>query len=377
MLPGGLDPLYRAVLAASHRLDTRVEIWSQGVRIDDYGPGGLPLTGGAVVANLASRVVRTVSLSTTERYFPDSVDVGLLLPWDNYLKIFQSVGSYGGPTYEWCVYYGRILTCALSDDGGVAVTSSDRANDVATSFFQRPQQSQEGSLIGAQLKVLISDALTDATFGAFDPIWVTTPNLVWQNDRAGACDQLGSAANAYWYPLANGDFVLRTIPWTTGGDPLLTLDDGPTGTLSGWTVAYSRDGVSDTVTVIGELADGSDPVYATASDLDPTSPTYVNGAFGVKGRQILVQTATSQGQVQSLAAGYLRQDRALTDTWAATVVVDPALELGDPLLLSAMDGTRRSSVQVVSGYTLPLTGNALMSVAFRAQTPGAVLNESA
>jgi hypothetical protein len=363
--------MYRSMLAGPHQFNTRIEVWALGARIDTYGTAGVPVLTGSISASLTSRVARTVSFTTYQDLFPADPS-GLLAPFGNYLKIFQGVEGYGGPGYEWQTFYGRIDTCSMDQAGQVTVTAVDRAGDVADSYFGRPYKSQTGTVVTAQFKTLVSDAIPDATFGTFDPIYYLTPNLVWQNDRASACDDLSAAGHAWWYPLANGDFVMRFVPWTVEQTPLLTFTDGDGGTMAAWTVAYSRQNVYNQVTVVGELADGSTPVFATASDNDPASPTYINGKFGLKGQLQQVQTAVSQGQALSLAEQYLRQVTGITDTWTVTIMADPSIELGDAFNFATTAPVRNSSVQVTAGFQMPLDGGSLMSMTMRALSPGSL-----
>lgn len=373
MLTGGSDGLYRALLAGPHKPTTRVEVWSEGVRVDDYGDPGVPITSGSVQATLVSRVARTVQLTLTPDLFPDGPG-DLLYPDGNYLKIFKGVYGYGGPSYEWQVFYGRINSSVLNSSGSFVLNAVDLAGDVAGALFPVPRKSNIDQFVTTQFIELIKEALADATFGTFDTTYARTPNLLWQVDRSAACDQLATAANMYWYTLADGSFVMRTIAWDTDAPSLLTLTDASGGTLVNWAYGFNRAGVYNNIYVVGERADGSTPVYGSASDGDPTSPTYIGGKFGVQSQQVNVQTVSSASQAQQVARSYLRQSRALTQTWTVNCIPDASLELGDALTLVGhlpSGVARTSSTQVISGYTLPLTGaDGTMNISFRAQQPG-------
>jgi len=372
MLSGGLDGLYRSFLAGPHKPTCRVEVWAQGVRIDTYGDAGVPLVSGSVQATLVSRVARTASLNFTPSLFPNG-PADLLYPAGNYLKIFKGVDGFGGPSYEWQVFYGRIDTVRLNSAGDVILTAVDLAGDVADALFATPRQSNVDQFVTTQFIELIKQAIPDATFGVFDTTYARTPNLVWQVDRSAACDQLANAAGMYWYPLANGDFVMRFVAEDTETPSILTLTDGSGGTVSAWSYGFSRAGVFNSIFVVGERTDGSTPVYGSASDGDPTSPTYVGGKFGVKSQQISIQTVTSPSQAQQVARSYLHQTRGLTQTWSISCIPDASLELGDALTIVGTEPagtTRTSSVQIVSDFSLPLTGvDGNMTINFRARQP--------
>lgn len=375
MLVGGLDGLYRDFLAGPHKPTSRVEVWAQGERIDDFGDEGVPLVGGTVDATLTSRVARTASLNFPLDLFPDDPS-DLLYPAGNYLKIFCGVDGYGGPSYEWPVFYGRINTAALTSQGDFSLNALDLAGDIADAQFPTPRQSNVDQPVTTQFVELVKQAIPDAAFGTFDTTYARTPNLVWQVDRSAACDQLATAANMFWYPLAGGEFVMRTIAWDTDSPSLLTLTDGDGGTLATWNYGYTRAGVFNNIYVVGERTDGSTPVYGSASDGDPASPTYVGGKYGVKSQQVSVQAVSSSSQAQQVARSYLRQARALTQTWSVTCVADASLELGDAMTLVGHEPSgkvRTSTVQVISSFTIPLTsGDGNMSISFRAQQPGGI-----
>jgi hypothetical protein len=369
MLAGGTDLLYRSILGGPHRIITRVEVWSGETRIDPYGDKGVPIGGGSVSANLNSRVARTLSISVPRGLFPADPS-GLLAPFGNYFKVYSGVDNPGGGNYVWPVFVGRINDITMDETGAVSVTAIDRAGDVQDSYFGRPYQSHKDEPIDDQFRELVLDAVPDATFGSFDEAgFNTTPNLIWNADRASACDDLANSSNLFWYPLADGSFVLRQVAWTRNSTPVWTYTTvAGSGSLLAWSIKYSRTNVWNQITVVGELADGTTPVYALVQDNDPTSPTYANGPFGQKGQYYSVQTARTQGQALTLAYAYLRQQKSLTELWTAQMIPDASLELGDAILIQTPD--RLSSIQVVSGFTLSLDSKDTMNVTLQAQQPG-------
>jgi hypothetical protein len=374
-LPGGTDQFYRRILAGPHKVLTRVEVWNPllNVRIDDFGDAGVPFGQGSISATLTSRVARVCSLSFDRSLYPADPS-GLLAPFGNYLKVYSGVSGYA--QYMWLVFVGRINDVSVSDAGTMSLTAVDRAGDIQDAYFGHPFQSETGTLVSQQFKTLIKGALPDATFGVFDPSAnITTPNLIWENDRASAADSLANLGNMFWYPLANGDFVMRQVAWTKFSDPLLSFKDGEGGTLLNWSSNYSRTNVANSIIVSGELVDGSTPVYGTAQDINPTSPTYIYGKYGVKTQFISAQGTLTAGAATTLANAYLRQAKALTDQWTMQIPSDPSLELGDPLIVIGSMGNgklRISSTQNVSAFTLSLDSRDTMNVTLRAQVPGSV-----
>jgi hypothetical protein len=364
MLSPGLDPLYRSILATNPRPVHRVEVWRSGVRIDEYGSDGVPILTGSVSATLNSRVTRQASVQVHEDLFPvDETD--LLYPNGNEFRIYAGVAGVGGPDYMFQVFRGKIQNTTLADN--VTVRASDRAEELVSNNFLVPRNSTFDAPVFDEFVTLVSDGLSDATFGDSDSFYEAVPKLTWENDRAAALDQLANGSRAFWYALANGDFVMRRVPWSVESTPVITYTDKEGGTITQASIDLSREGVINVVTVVGERSDGTIPVSATVSDDEPTSPTFIEGPFGRKGLLIKAQTVTTPAQAIQVAEDNLLRRRTLTQSWATTLIFDPALELGDTALLQARG---RESVQVAASFSFALNGSPEMNVSWRAQTPG-------
>ncbi len=369
MLPGGTDLAYRALLAGPYHPTTRIEVWRQGVRIDPFGNEGLPFFDGNITATLVSQVTRQLSLNTDGSMYP-RIPTDLLAPYGNELRVFQGIKPGAGVPYEWPTFRGRINEVELDTDGSMSLGALDRAADINDAGFSVPENSTVGATISLEFARIVTEGVPDATFGTFDVLISTTPQLTWEEDRGAACDDLASAASAYWYALSDGSYVLRRVPWAIPQIPVIELSDGPGGTLSTAIPRRSRENVFNVVTVVGERADGTPPVFATVSDSDVTSPTYTGGAFGVKSKLVRAQGASTSSQALTLARTSLLQARSLTQAWNVSTTADPALELGDAVTINARD--LPPEVQVVSSFTLPLTGASPMGITFRALQPGLV-----
>jgi Domain of unknown function (DUF5047) len=365
MLSGGTDGLYRAMLAGPHKPTARIEVWSQGVRLDEFGDEGVPFFSGGISATLNSQVTRQLSFTCSESLWPVDDD-GLLAPYGNEIYVFQGVRSGSTIPYEWQTFRGRINRARLSETGPLEINCVDRAGDVNDAGFLVPQNSTTTLSLISQFKLLVTDGVPDATFGTFDAIQGMTPVLSWESDRGGACDDLAEAGSALWYALANGDYVMRFVPWTVPQTALLTLSDGAGGSLFTAAPERSRDEVFNTVTSSGERTDGTAPVFAFAADNDPTSPTFVGGKFGIKSTRLSVPAAQTQDQAQLAANTALRQASSLTVSWQLTMPGDPSMELGDTFIINARN--LPLDTQVVESFSLPLLAGP-MSVSLRALQP--------
>lgn len=361
MLPGGLDPMYRASLGSSHTPFLLVEI------LDGFGNlllANPTYLAGAVSATLNSRVARTCTITFDESFYPYEPE-DLLAPYGNMIRATRGVEYADGSRFAWTVFVGRIQNVELGPDGTCTVQAADFAADVLEAKFLVPENSQAGTQVPAEVSRLISDAFPQATFGVSDSFTTPVQALTWQLDRGQALDELGASVGAFWYPLADGDFVLRRYAWTVPADPVVSIFDGEGGIVMSSTASRSRDDVYNSLTVTGERLSGDEPVYATAQDANPLSPTFIGGGFGRRHFMMRLQTPASQSSAQGAAQDNLRRLTALVDAWSWDQTVDAALELGDVVSLNVRG--KSDIIQVVSGFDLPLDLSSPMRVRARSQ----------
>lgn len=373
---GGLDAQYRDALTRPHTVYNRVDVLA---RDGSVLHSDLPFIDGSVRATLNSRVARVLSLTVDRSWFPlqsnGSVDTGgLLTPFGNRLRAYRGIQYGDGSVASFPVFYGRIEQVQMTRSGSVALSANDLAADVVDAQFEVPQGSVTTNSISTEFRRLVREALPDATFGTSDLTAMLIPPLAWEADRAQALDDMSATASMLWYPLADGAFVQRLTPWTKPGRTAdVTISDG-TGAAAGannaladWTITVSRSGVYNSVVFASERQDGTLPVHAIVRDLFVDSPTYYLGNFGKKPLLIQNQSALTQSQCLSAAQSLLRGATAITQTWDPAVIVpDASLELGDMIDMRA-EGA--ASLQVISGFTLPLRETGDMSLSLRAYAP--------
>jgi len=373
---GGLDAQYRDALARPHTAFNRVDVLD---RQGNVLQADLPFVDGSVRATLSSRVARTLSLSVDRSWFPllsnGSIDTGgLLTPFGNRLRASRGIIYGDGSQATFPVFYGRLEQVQMGRNGQVSLSASDLAADVVDAQFETPQSSIPANTISTEFRRLVQDALGDATFGTSDLTGVKIPPLAWQSDRAQALDDMSATVAMLWYPLADGSFVQRYVPWTKPGQVAqVTLSDGTNAApgvnnaVADWTITVSRTGVYNSVVFASERQDGTPPVFATVRDVSVVSPTFYLGNFGRKPLLIQNQAALSQSQCLQAAQSALKAATAITQTWdPVSIVPDASLELGD---LIAMNAEGAASTQVIVGYTLPLRETGDMSLSLRAYAP--------
>jgi hypothetical protein len=379
------NPLYRQALGAAHNAYSRVEVWRSGSLVQELSLTSSPTISslanvargapvflkGNVRATLASRVTRVLTMDVPDWLFPWSA-TDLLAPYGNELRAYRGIRYGSGEVDEFPIFRGPITDATPSGGGLVSVTAGDRAWQVVKSGFSAPTVANVGSLVTTEYRRLVLDAVPDATFGTFDAITTTVPALSYDYDRGAALDGLATAAGAYWYPLADGSFVLRLVPWSipiAGGKLLLTNQAG--GSLLSARPKRTSGSVYSRITVSNEPTDGAPPFHATVDDLDPTSPTYSLGPYGVQALQFRITGAATQASCRTAASALLARSKSLTQSWSLVITPDGSIELGDALDVEYVDtsGILRPAVQLVAGFTIPLEVDGTMSVDARDPLP--------
>lgn len=366
MLAGGLDPMYRAALSTSHVPYLLVEVLSGSNQVLLSDPVYLS---GSVSATLTSRVARTCTISFDSSFYPFEAD-GLLAPYGNKIRVTRGVQFSDGSRFAWVVFVGRIQSTELDSSGTCRVQAADTSADVIENRFLNPANSQVGNTVLNEVRRLISDAVPTAVFGDSDAFITPVPALAWQLERGQALDELTTSVGAFWYALADGSFVVRRYAWTVPAVPVVTYADGDGGSVVSYSASRSRQDVYNSITVTGERLNGDEPVYATAQDTNPVSPTLYGDGFGRRHQLLRLQTPASFETASGAAFDNLKRLTALVDAWSWDMTVDAALELGDTIRLNVAG--RSDIIQVVSGFNLPLDLSAPMRVEGRSLILGAL-----
>lgn len=374
MLAEGLDPMYRAALATSHQpyllvevLDGQQDVIAE-LPLEGEPEGGLCYLSGSVSATLTSRISRRCSITVPEFMYPFQPD-GLLAPYGNMLRAWRGIQFADGGFFRWPVFVGRIQETSLGSNGTCTVQAADFAADVLESRFVRPENSVPANTATTEVQRLISDGFSQAVFGPMQAFSAPVRARTWQVDRGQALDEIATSVGAFWYPLADGTFTLRSYPWTVFSEPVITYSDSaPGAVIEAAEASRSRADVYNSLTVTGERLNGDAAVYALAQDTTATSPTYINGNFGVRHQLLRLQTPGTLGAAQGAATDNLRRLIALNDTWSWQMPVDAALELGDTVGLDVYGQT--GIIQVVSGMQIPLDLSGPMNVSARSRVAG-------
>lgn len=349
---------YRATLPYPHKRYTTMQVYQEGVQVADISD--LTFSAGSVRASLTSRVTRSASLTFSDADFPGDVNA-ILSPYASVIQINTGIQYPNGLWEVFPVFRGRVYEPQRDADGTVTVRADDRAADVIAFRFEAPQNTAAGATVLDEIERLILQAVPEATFGTHDVTDTDVPELTWEEDRGQALDDLAEVLQGRWYELGDGSFVVRLYPYSLG-TVVSNISDGPAGLVSTATRALTRDGVANSVTVVAERIDGTDPIRVTARNLDITSPTMFGDRYGRVSQIIKIQTPLTSAAAQELATQQLSAVSALSEQWSVSMVPDATLEPGDTVRLSYRG---QSADQVIDAITYPLTTDGLMTLATR------------
>lgn len=341
-----------AALSQDHEMVVQVNVFNKaGLRATD-----IPIEGGTINASLLSDVCRSGSFMVTSRL----TDAGLLDPRQDRVQILT--GARGFPLIP--IFTGRVMDTSAPSGGLVQVQVEDYGRDVVDARFEQPWQSDITSGIPQEIRRLIQDVDPGFSVDLRGAIPGPTPDVVWDEDRAGAVDELAAATNTIWQSDRVGGFVVYPNPYglTTVPQWRLTLRTGPGGTLGSLVKNVTRDKIYNSITVLVERSDGGRPVRVTVRDSTPGSPFFWGGEFGKVNRVVRLQTAQGLSEVGLLAQRLLSQSLSLYQSWRLTTPHFPLLDPGDVI---GVNDEGNLSVQVVESISYPLEAISSASFATR------------
>lgn len=146
-----------------------------------------------------------------------------------------------------------------------------------------------------------------------------------------------------------GTVIGRPVPDPTKQNPVMTLTDLAPSGMKGAKRTFSREGIFSAFETVGTGSTTSTtttkygvrttaksvPIYAVAADLNPASPTYALGPFGVVTQVTRDTSVTSQEQGNAMSAGLLAKQQGAMETVSIDAVPNPALEIDDVVQVTA------------------------------------------
>jgi hypothetical protein len=139
--------------------------------------------------------------------------------------------------------------------------------------------------------------------------------------------------------------------WTVSG---ASVDDG---TMISGSRGITREGVYNSVYVIGQSATNGPPPTAHVFNVNPNSKTNRNGPFRKMGKRIEDSTLTNAWKCQQLASKTLYELTRLSRSASFSCVPNPLLEVGDIVLLEYPSGDKEPAL--LESFSFPLGGGAM------------------
>jgi hypothetical protein len=365
---------FQAAVISSHTANTRVEAWFGGARLDPYAGArpdlALDLMDGAVTVDSTASVRRTYSATfAMQDWYPRPYDyAGIFSPYGTQHRVWRGVVYPDGST-EW-VQLGVFRLDAVTTNveaGTVQVTGSDLSKMIQDARFLQPTASVPSNRIPVEIARLVRGAL-GSTYPMRDLTSATTltPAATWDRDRWQACQDLALAVGAEVVFAPDGQALIRRVPTITNAVSwtLDVADVVVTGDR-----AVDRSQTYNTVVATGERTDNVPPVRAVAQDLNPNSPTYVAGPYGVVPAFYSSPLLTTVSMAQAAADTRLSRTRGMARQLSFECVPNPAADAGDVLRVIFPDGSQE--VHLVDTLQVPLHPSGTMRVSTRSSAePG-------
>jgi hypothetical protein len=316
-----LTDAQQEVLLGSHRMTSTATV----IRGDE-NLGTIPVIAGYVTATLSTRGGRDAFFTTTRSV----LDRGLLNPLTDQVVLRTGVRDFLDIT----LFTGRVDTVSFEENGLVQVQLLSVGGEAIRDDFIVPWAASHSSAaveIAAILQAADPSWGVDITRASAVPL---TGQQVWEYDRGQALDQIASGANLIWQPDRYGSFVVYDNPYLIGPSlatqSVITFVDGQDGALVQVNDSRTRQGVYNSITVVMERTNNTEPVRVTVQDTNILSATYFGGPFGRQNK--VVKNPTTEDPL-ALAGRLLRQSLALRRSWTIRVPHAPILDPGDVFVL--------------------------------------------
>jgi len=322
----------------------------------------VPVSRGRIVASVSQdtqeRLTLTVPRWDGRDWLPGDDPSHPLARFGQELQVTIRVGSpAAGET--WDVRVGRFLVTDWEEDGGVVqVTGDGLLRRVADGKLTSPSSPPSGSTLKSEARRLLPAGVS----AGFDDDLVDRAcprGMAWSSDRLEALREIADAWPARLRTDEWGQ-VRFSRPLPDVPVPVLTLQEGPSGTVVSAPRSDTRDGSYNEV-VARSSASASNDVQAVARLT--SGPMAARPPYGTVTREWSSPLLGSRDQAQAAAETMLRTAVRPTRVRTATHVPDPRITLDDPVEVRTGELVERAGVLVpadrewgyVVGYDLPLT----------------------
>jgi hypothetical protein len=311
-----------------------------------------PLISGSVTCSRKSNTRRTL---TAEVIIPleEAGPTSIINSTNCRVQVWQGI-EFAGGVERVPIGVFRVNSSSQTDEGAFSITGASLEIAVIEDRFLQPYQPAYGRLATQEIAGLIQQSTNGATvINRTTSDYKVRKTSPWERERWDAIQDLAEAIVADVYCGPDGNFYITDTPSLMYSPVVWVVDEGPRGVLIGISNDEDRSGAYNAVVAAGSSSDSSVPaVSAVAYDLDPMSPTYWNGGFGHVPKFYTSQFLYTVAQCQAVADGQLITSRGQNKTMKFTAVPNPALEPGDVVMVSRLDGSYER--HILEGFTIPL-----------------------
>lgn len=242
-----------------------------------------------------------------------------------------------------------------SSPGVIALEGTDRWTRVKDARFPTPVQTS-GNTVDAITSLLVGadsriEVIVDAGVGSG-----THRASVWERDRDEAVVKLAQSigATVFFDPMGRAHISpLASLE----RPPYWQVSAGRGGVRLGRSRGISREKTYNGVSVTGDPGNGAAPVYGSAYDLNPSSPTRWGGPFAKRTRFYTSSLVSTTAQANATAASMLASVLGVTRTLNLRTLAHPGLDAMDVIEAEVSPGMYRR--YLAGAFTLPLGLGAL------------------
>lgn len=369
---------YKKAVRGAHTVRTQVDLLRDG----KVTHRNIPFIDGQVELSASKVTRRSLSLTLPPK-FKDGPDSELFTaPYDSNhplahygqaIRVRKGIEFPGG-SVEW-VPLGifRIdahRDASLLNSAAVQIEGVSYESYVQDARFLKPRSVSAHSTLGL-IRDLIREALPGVEVRSATTYDRRVPRTTFERDRWQAIDTLAASIGCVVYCDGEGRFVI-TDASTADDQPVWTFKPGPGGTLVSAGSQSSRSGVYNAVVVTNDNAvTDVDPVFAVATDDNPSSPTQYgdpeDGCFGMVPMFMAIPTLTTQAQGMRAARANLAKHLGASETFSLTSVPFDPLEAGDLVTIQRDPQNRPDDIRVhiLDNIQIPLVAGGEFRVTTR------------
>jgi len=272
-----------------------------------------------------------------------------------------SAGGGSGITSTGGGQYGSGISLKLS---GV-----DPSRAISRNVWEQPFFIPSGLTYDVAVTQMVQNRLPSQTAFSVVTTTQTTPLLIYGIQQGGDpwkdIRELAQAIGYEAYFDPSGVFVFRPVPDPTLGVSVWEFNDAANLTVVEAKRSLADDDTYNYVVVRGESTSTTNPVSGFAFDNDPSSRTYVGGAFGTRSVVLTMQSIITNAQATQAAQAYLLNSLGAAETVTITCVPVPFLEPGDIITINIGD-VKADGKYLINAITTPLSpAQAQQITAFR------------